>query len=141
MRLSLYRRFATAADEQAVDDLANEMEERFGAPPQPARDFVRVMSLRPALKDLAVESLKASDVAVAFRFHRKSPLDPARLIELGESRPDRFRLRPGGVLTMTLGASARGGPPGDHADAQWESMVEEIEAFLSDLVGTLEAGA
>ncbi|MBW1756125.1 MAG: transcription-repair coupling factor, partial [Deltaproteobacteria bacterium] len=52
LRLSLYRRFATAIDEQAVDDLATEMEERFGAPPPPARDFVRVMSLKPLLRDL-----------------------------------------------------------------------------------------
>ncbi|TFH24975.1 MAG: transcription-repair coupling factor [Myxococcales bacterium] len=140
-RLLLYKRMANARTREDFGALGDEIEDRFGPLPPPVRDFVRVMSLRPALKDLAVESLKASDVAVAFRFHRKSPLDPARLVELGTSRPDRFRLRPGGVLTMALGASAGGGAPADHAGGRWESMVEEIEAVLSMLVGTLEAGA
>jgi len=82
LRLSLYRRFATAADEEAVDDLANEMEERFGAPPQPARDFVRVMSLKPSLRELRALGCEADSERVTLYLREDTPLDPAKLTPL-----------------------------------------------------------
>jgi transcription-repair coupling factor (superfamily II helicase) len=82
LRLSLYRRFATAPDQQAVDDLATEMEERFGAPPPPARTFVRVMSLKPPLRDLRALGCEAEPRRVKLHLREDTPLDPAKLMPL-----------------------------------------------------------
>ncbi len=41
VRLSLYKRLASAIDESEIDDLATEMEDRFGSPPPEARRLVR----------------------------------------------------------------------------------------------------
>lgn len=134
-RLLLYKRMANARAAAEFAALSDEIADRFGPLPPPVRDFVRVMSLRPALKDLAVESLKASGTVVAIRFHAESPLDRARLVRLGSAEPHRFRLRPGGVLTMRLQARAHH-PQGADAALGWDRMVDEIEALLASLAGT-----
>src|SRR5436190_2484181 len=43
VRLSLYKRLASAPDEADVADLAAEMQDRFGPPPLPARRLVELM--------------------------------------------------------------------------------------------------
>jgi len=42
VRLSLYKRLASAIDEASVGEIAEEMEERFGSPPEEARRLVQL---------------------------------------------------------------------------------------------------
>ena len=46
LRLSFYKRFAAAPDEEAVLELAAELEDRFGKPPEPVLQLSAVMALR-----------------------------------------------------------------------------------------------
>jgi transcription-repair coupling factor (superfamily II helicase) len=94
LRLSLYRRFATAADEQAVQDLADEMEQRFGSPPQAAREFVRVMSLKPLLRDLRVLGCEAIGNRVTLHLREDTPLDPEKLMPLVARQGQQWALSP-----------------------------------------------
>ena len=121
-RLLVYKRMANVETTEAIEAIGEELADRFGPIPHQVTDFMRIMSLRPALKRLAVESLKASGAAVAFRFHEDSPISRDRLVELITEEPKRFRLRPGGGFTMAL------------AGKGWEAMVDEIERFLDVLV-------
>src|SRR5205085_11968443 len=89
--------------------------------PPEARNFVRIMRLRPALKRLLVVSLKASDNVVALRLDARSPVSPDLLVALAARQPERFRLRPENVLMMT---TALGG---------WDNLVDEIEKLLDRL--------
>ncbi len=122
LRLSLYRRFATALDEQAVDELADEMEERFGAPPPPARDFVRVMSLKPLLRDLRVLGCEAELKRVALHLREDTPLDPARLMPLVATPGAGWGLSPDMKLTRRY----RDDESGDAVD-RVRSLLRELE--------------
>ena len=126
LRLSLYRRFATAIDEQAVDDLASEMEERFGAPPLPARDFVRVMSLKPLLRDLRALGCEAELQRVALHLREDTPIDPARLMPLVATPGAGWGLSPDMKLTRRY----RDDEPGDAVD-RVRSLLRELEPMCS----------
>ena len=123
-RLLVYRRLANAENADAVADITHELVDRFGMPPPPVAAYARVMSLRPALKGLAVESLKVAGAAVTMSFNDASPLDPAALVALAGS-PGRdgrgLRIRPSGVLTMPLEAE------------DWDERIDEIEELLAKL--------
>jgi transcription-repair coupling factor (superfamily II helicase) len=120
-RLLMYKRLANAESREALDGLADEIADRFGPLPRQAKDFLRIMTLRPALKRLAVESLKANEGTVAFRFHPDSPVDREILVRWATDSPGRFGLRPGGVFTLALQAE------------DWEAMVDAVDAFLIEL--------
>ncbi|RLB44227.1 MAG: transcription-repair coupling factor [Deltaproteobacteria bacterium] len=123
LRLSLYRRFATAVDEQAVEDLAAEMEERFGPPPPPARDFVRVMSLKPLLRDLGALGCEADVKRVTLHLREDTPLDPARLMPLVATPGAGWGLSPDMKLTRRY----RDEESGDAVD-RVRSLLRELEA-------------
>ncbi len=126
LRLSLYRRFATAADEQAVDDLASEMEERFGPPPPPARDFVRVMSLKPPLRELSALGCEADAKRVALHLREDTPLDPAKLMPLVATSGAGWSLSPDMKLTRRY----RDEDSGDAVD-RVRSLLRELESLRS----------
>jgi transcription-repair coupling factor (superfamily II helicase) len=126
-RLLLYKRMANAASPDVLREIAEELADRFGPLPPQVEDFLRIMALRPALKRLAVESLKASEHGISLRFHPQSPVDPELLVRLATEQPARFRVRPGGVLTMRLAGSEGG------AEISWDAMVDRIEALLAQL--------
>jgi transcription-repair coupling factor (superfamily II helicase) len=126
-RLLIYKRMANVETRESLDAIGEELADRFGPVPQQVEDFISIMALRPALKRLGIESLRASGATVAFRFHEDSPIERARLVGMMTEQPQRFKMRPGGGFTMALEGGA------------WDAMVDEIERFLDVLiVGALE---
>ncbi|MFI5308951.1 MAG: TRCF domain-containing protein, partial [Polyangiales bacterium] len=97
LRLSFYKRFASAPDEESVHELAAELEDRFGKPPEPTLQLVRAMALKPALRDLRVLGCDAGTERVTLHFRNDVPLDRAELVKLaGRSRASpSYQLTPG----------------------------------------------
>ena len=122
LRLSLYRRFATAVDEASVDDLAIEMEERFGAPPPPARAFIRLMSVKPLLRELRALGCEADRRRVTLHLREDTPLDPAKLMPLVTTPGAGWSLSPDMKLTRRY----REEESGDAVD-RVRSLIVELE--------------
>ena len=127
LRLSLYRRFATAADEQAVADLATEMEERFGPPPVAARELVRVMSLKPRLREYRVLGCEADARRVTIHLSEDTPLDPAKLMPLVAARGGDWSLSPDMKVTRRY----REGEAFDGVD-RVRALLDELERLRPD---------
>jgi transcription-repair coupling factor (superfamily II helicase) len=102
VRLSLYKRFASAADEAEVDELAQELENRFGQPPLEAKRFVELMRLKCELRRLRVLGCEASGKSVSLLLRDDTPLDPAKVRELVARKRSPYRLSPDGRLTRRL---------------------------------------
>jgi transcription-repair coupling factor (superfamily II helicase) len=102
VRLSLYKRFASAADEAEVDDLAQELENRFGPPPLEAKRFIELMRLKCELRRLRVLGCEATGKSVSLLLRDDTPLDPAKVRELVARKRSPYRLSPDGRLTRRL---------------------------------------
>jgi transcription-repair coupling factor (superfamily II helicase) len=128
-RLMVYKRLAGAANAGSVEAMGEELADRFGALPPEVDDVLRVMALRPTLKSLGVESLKAAasgaNFAVAARFHGSSSVAPERLAGLVAESPESFALRPDGTLVVRM----------DKED--WRAMVDELAVILGGLAAGL----
>jgi transcription-repair coupling factor (superfamily II helicase) len=94
VRLSLYKRLASAFDEEEVQDLAVEMEDRFGAAPTPARILVRVMAIKSRVRKLRALGIEASRERVVLHLREDSPLDAAKVMELCAGRRSAYKLTP-----------------------------------------------
>jgi transcription-repair coupling factor (superfamily II helicase) len=110
LRLSLYKRFATAESEGEVAELAAEMEDRFGAAPPAALTYVRAMGMRAVLRSLNVLGCEATRERVTLHLREDTPLDPAKVMaKVGVPRSV-WRLSPDMKLTRRFGVELAGDP-------------------------------
>ncbi len=98
VRLTLYKRLASARDLDDVEQTAWEMEDRFGPPPDEARRFVRLMRLKTRLRSLKVLGCDATARGVTLHLAESTPLDPARIAALAAQTKSGYRLTPDGRL-------------------------------------------
>ena len=103
VRLSLYKRLASATDPAEVDDLGVEMEDRFGRPPPQARAFVELMRLKTELRRLRALGCEASAKTVTLHLREDTPLDPEKVMQLVSQHPERYRLTPDMRLSRRAG--------------------------------------
>jgi transcription-repair coupling factor (superfamily II helicase) len=102
VRLSLYKRLACASSVDEVSDLASEMEDRFGAPPDPARRFVHLMRLKVELRRLRVLGCDASARSVTLHLREDTPLDPEKMAALALGKRSPWKLTPDMRITRRI---------------------------------------
>ncbi len=103
VRLSLYKRLSSAPDEAEVNDLAREMEDRFGPPPLAARRLVELMRLKTELRRLRVVGCEATAKSATLHLLPDTPLDPLKVSALVGQKKSLYRLSPDGRLTRRAG--------------------------------------
>lgn len=85
-RLVLYKRLANCTDGESLRALEEELIDRFGLPPDPVRALIETHRLRIDIAALGIAKLEANDKAILLQFVANPPIDPARLLELIQTR-------------------------------------------------------
>ncbi|MFZ4214159.1 TRCF domain-containing protein, partial [Pantoea endophytica] len=120
-RLSLYKRVASAADEQDLAELKVEMIDRFGKLPDAARNLLDVAGLRLVARELGIRKIEASDKGGFFEFAPQNRVDPGWLIGLLQKDPQQWKLDGPTRLKFTR----------DMADRK--IRMEWVQGFVSEL--------
>jgi transcription-repair coupling factor (superfamily II helicase) len=102
VRLSLYKRLASADTEQDVVDLGAEMEDRFGPPPAEAKRLVHLMRIKTELRRLRVLGCEASARGVTLHLREDTPVDPAKLTALVTKKGSPYRVTPDMRVTRKM---------------------------------------
>ncbi len=134
VRLSLYKRLASAVDEAHVSEIAAEMEDRFGAPPEAARRLVKLMALKTELRRLRVLGCEATARVVTLHLRDDTPLDPAKITALIRKTHGAYKLTPDMRLTRRFdgaGAKTASGGSGDGL-SNAETILAELASCLKD---------
>jgi transcription-repair coupling factor (superfamily II helicase) len=126
VRLSLYKRLASAADEAHVGEIAAEMEDRFGPPPEEARRLVALMTLKTELRRLRALGCEATGRAVTLHLREDTPLDPAKITALIRRSASKWKITPDMRLTRRF----EGGPGEGLANA--ETALVELSGCVKD---------
>jgi len=87
-RLVLYKRLASVHDAEELTQLQEELIDRFGPLPDPARALLDTHRLRLAAKALGIMKVDASSDAILLQFVAQPPIDPGRIIQLIQTRRD-----------------------------------------------------
>ena len=91
-RLTLYKRIASAPDEAALRELQVEMIDRFGLLPPAVKHLFAVTELRLAADALGVRRIDVGAHGGRLEFMDETTADPAAMIRLIQSEPDRYAL-------------------------------------------------
>ncbi len=126
VRLSLYKRLASAETPDEVAGLSDEIADRFGAPPREALRYFEVMSLKTELRRLRALSLHATKKTATLVLAHTTPLTTDSLVQLVLARPGEYQLSPDGRLKHTEGPTDRFGEGLSHAN----HLVRELLPLL-----------
>lgn len=103
-KIEVYKKTAAADSLQAVDDLHDELTDRFGDPPQEVLNLLGVARLRVLGRACGVVSYlrKGHDVVIRFDPERMGVPDPAQWSALAASMSRRLKVSDGPVPAMTV---------------------------------------
>ncbi len=82
LRLSFYKKLATAKNTDQVDALLEEIVDRFGKLPPQAQTLIDVHRLRVIAKPYGVVKVDAAPSVITITFKKNPPIDPMRIIEM-----------------------------------------------------------
>ena len=119
LRLRLYRRLADIATLTQVDEIAHELTDRFGKPPEPVANLLYVLRLKVVAIQARIASLNVEEGRIVIRFGRE---DPALAAKLQTRFKDRLRV-----------SRDRAWLPGPDSDPQWrERLTTTLQAIAID---------
>jgi transcription-repair coupling factor (superfamily II helicase) len=120
-RLVSYKRLARMTETSEVEAFQEELRDRFGPLPEPARVLMDKILLKVICKKIGIQRLDLADQNLMLSFSQDCPLSPEKITSLMQADPQRFRLTPDGVLKVLM-------PSGQSADP-----LETTKKILQDL--------
>ena len=81
-RLSIYKRLANCNAQDKIDDLQEELIDRFGRLPDPAKALIETHRLRISAKSIGIVKIDAHTDSALLQFVPNPPIDAMRIIEL-----------------------------------------------------------
>lgn len=100
-RLVLYKRFSAAKDELALDNLVNEVRDRFGPIPRTVENLIEVIQLKIVAKSCGVTVLRISDQGPSIEFSDKAPINMDKLLKQVK-RNEKIQLHPDQRLSISI---------------------------------------
>ncbi|WP_456371860.1 transcription-repair coupling factor [Thiolapillus sp.] len=92
IRLIQYKRIASAASREELRELRVEMIDRFGLLPDQAKNLFDITELKLEVQPLGIRKIEAGPQGGKIHFEEQPAIDPARIIELIQTRPQQFKL-------------------------------------------------
>jgi transcription-repair coupling factor (superfamily II helicase) len=81
-RLSIYKRLANCDSQGRIDDMQEELIDRFGKMPDAVKALIETHRLRILAKDVGIVKIDAHAEAASLQFMEKPPIDPIKIITL-----------------------------------------------------------
>ena len=75
LRLMFYKRFSLAQSLEELDEVFDEMIDRFGQPPEPVLNLRQIVAVKIGLRQIRARRLDAGPSAISVELDQKTPLD------------------------------------------------------------------
>jgi transcription-repair coupling factor (superfamily II helicase) len=116
-RLWFYKRLATAATDQELDEIRAEIVDRCGDPPDEVDALCELMAVKVRLRALSIRALESGPGRLVFTLGGTAALDPFLLAKHVQGSNGALRLTPDMKLVATLGGGAQAKGPAAAAKA------------------------
>jgi transcription-repair coupling factor (superfamily II helicase) len=120
-RLVIYRRMARANSPADLDELRDEMRDRFGPVPTLIENLIAAMNIRRQMRDQMIVSAVIKNDQLEIKFHADAPLDIEKLTAVAHANRNMMRLTPSFQVIMKI-------VPGEY-----EQTFAQIDAVLQAL--------
>lgn len=93
VRLNLYRRLSLSRSEEEVEEIREELRDRFGNLPDEVNNLLEVIKIKILLTKLAIIRLEENPSQLVLTFHEKTTISPDKIVGL-DQREYRVRFTP-----------------------------------------------
>jgi transcription-repair coupling factor (superfamily II helicase) len=121
IRLSLYKRIASAKSERALDKIQVELIDRFGLIPPQTKNLFIIAKLQLGLSKVGIIKLDSNSSSFRLEFSTSPDIDTSKLINLIQTKPSRYRLIKGTLLEVSQSAQ------------DIEQRLQQIESLIETL--------
>lgn len=122
MRLIMYKRIASVNDESDLNDIKEEMIDRFGALPEAVDNLFDIAKLKQKAYLLGIRKIDLGVQGGRIYFHENSNIDTTRILEIIESNPENYKLDGQDKIRISKELTEK------------ESRIEFLEYFLDEIV-------
>lgn len=120
LRLSLYRRIASAKTQDSLKAIESEIEDRFGKIPEEVKNLIGIMSLKIIARQLHVTKIQDIHGRVSVLFSPDTKVDPKDIFELREKTDGKMRFLPDGFELDLKGLP-------------WDELCKQVLEILNEL--------
>ena len=101
-RYIAYRKIAGLADGLQLEDLKDELQDRYGPLPEETLNLFDMMAVKTKMKEIMITKLEQGKDMLVFSFHEKTPIGPDRILSLIEKSKNNIRFSPDARLMVPL---------------------------------------
>jgi len=120
-RYIAYRKITSIRDELELEDLQDELRDRYGEIPEETANLLRIITLKFSLRQMKISKLERGTGTIVFTFLDQTPVDPATILELVRKSRNKIRFTPEAKLIVPVMAT------------EDESLFAEIKKVLQAL--------
>lgn len=121
-RLVFYRRLSSARSEEEVEEIAEELRDRFGLVPEVLENLFQIMTLKLLLKRAGIQRMAAEKKQVVLTFAPGKGVDPQRLVDVVARGNGKILFTPDQKLKLL------GDPQG------WPGMIQQTKKLLLEII-------
>jgi len=104
LRLSCYKKLASATSVEELDEVQVELIDRFGLLPDAAKNLVAISEFKIQAQQLGIRRIEANSKGGIVEFSEKTAVSPAYIIELIQKQSRVFKLESGQKLRFNIAA-------------------------------------
>jgi transcription-repair coupling factor (superfamily II helicase) len=119
LRMTFYKKIASASTDDRLEEIRNELRDRFGALPQNVENLIRFVQVKRFAQHMGVVSIVREGARAVIKLTAQAKVDPNKLLILIQEDPH-VKFSPNGVLTFPL-------------KVQGPEVIDAIEATLRGL--------
>jgi transcription-repair coupling factor (superfamily II helicase) len=99
--MTFYKKVASAATDERLGDIRNELRDRFGAVPQNIDNLLRFVKVKRYAQSIGVLSIVREGARGVVKLSQKAKVDPNKLLRMIHEDPQ-VKFSPSGVLSFPL---------------------------------------
>jgi transcription-repair coupling factor (superfamily II helicase) len=127
LRLSVYRKIASAKDTSSLKKILDELKDRFGTPPEETKRLLEIMELKVMAMKLFITKLENVSGRIRILFAHETPVTPDQIFSLHKTRKGHIRFLPEGGIELDLGKK------------EWKEIFRELKRAMEELGSVDEA--
>lgn len=122
IRLSLYRRIALSKTSEQLDELYEEMQDRFSEPPQETVNLLDIARIKIAAKKIGITEIKRQAGSLTILFGSEIIINTNHLLASVERRKNRAVFLPEGGVVLK-----------NQNNADWQKTAQELLIFFEEI--------